>query len=319
MTWDNLIARTLVPFEGRIGQIDTRAGLYLDEAQEDFALFTRCFVKKINVYYYKEKSHITLPDDFVELADEPIFRSHCLKKASSNSLDYTKSLDTNIARIGTPYEYFIEDNRMYLIPRPQKSGVLTITYVGVPKSLRSLSGLKRFRFDTVASEYFRVGDVLKSRIGASNSTTTTATVERIEYLDALEGHIVISNITNGFTNNNEDFYASGGEADQYANDYGTDWSQFVQGWNVLGIGGLARTKGVQFDYTDTKPQIPDVYHYHLVDYAKAMIHQDLGDIKQYQNHYSLYVANREKARSTVANKDTGNMGYVSDRLAVGIL
>jgi len=319
MTWDKLIARTLVPFEGRIGQIDSRAGLYLDEAQEDFALYTKCFIKKINIYYYKERSFITLPNDFIELADQPLFRSNSLRRAMSNSFDYTRSLDTNIVRIAEPMEYFIEDNRMYLIPRPPKSGVLTITYVGVPNSLRSLSGLKRFRFDTVASEYFRVGDVIKSRIGASNTTDTTATVERVEYLDALEGHIVISNITNGFTNNNEDFYASGGEADQYANDYGTNWSQFVEGWNVLGIGGLARTKGVQFDYTDTDPLIPDVYHQYLVDYAKAMIHQDLGNMNEYQNHYALYVANRDKARATVANKDHSGMSYVADRVSIGVL
>ena len=317
MTWDKLIARALVPFEGRIGQLDKRAGLYLDEAQEDFSLYTRCFVKKINIYYYKEKSHVTLPNDFIELADKPIFRSNVLTKAMSNSFDYKRSLDTNLVRISEPCEYYIEDNRLYLIPRPPKSGVLTITYVAVPKSLRTLTGMKRFRFDTVVSEYFRVGDVIKSRVGASNSTTTTATVQRIEYMDALEGHVVISNITNGFTNDNEDFFASGGEADQYVSSYGTNWNQFIETWNVLGIGGLARTKGVQFDFSDTEPQIPDVYHHYLVDYVKAMIHQDIGNGQEYQNHYALYVANREKARSVVANKDQGGMSFVADRLGIG--
>ena len=49
MTWDKLIQRSLVPFEGRPGQLETRAGLYLDEAQEDFALHTKCHIKKTNI------------------------------------------------------------------------------------------------------------------------------------------------------------------------------------------------------------------------------------------------------------------------------
>jgi len=319
MTWDKLIARVLVPFEGRVGQMESRAGLYLDEAQEDFALYTKCNVKKLNIYYYKEKNYVELPPYFIELCDNPIFRSHILHRAMSNSYDYTRDLDTNLVKLGRPFEYYIEDNKFALLPRPQKSGVLTLTYVGVPKSLRTTSGMKKFRFDNVVSEYFRPGDVIKSRVGASNSTTTTATIERVEYEKALEGTIVISNITNGFTNDNEDFFVSGGEGDQYSASYDTNWNSIVETWNVLGIGGAGKTKGVQFDFTDTKPEIPEAYHYHLVDYAKAMIHQDLGNMKEYQNHFALYVANRDKARATVANKDHSKMSFVADRTSVGYM
>lgn len=317
MTWDKLIARALVPFEGRIGQLDKRAGLYIDEAQEDFAYYTKCFVKKTNIYVYKEKSYVTLPQDFVELADQPIFRSNPLRKAMSNSLDYTRNSTTNLVRVSEPCEYYIESNRLYLIPRPVQSGILTVTYVSIPTSLRTYTGLKQLRFDNVVSEYFDVGKIVKSRIGESNSTTTTATIRRVEYEDSLSGIITLSDITNGFTVNNENFYESSGESAQYEASYGTAWNSFITTWNALGLGGLAQTLGVQYAFADVKPLIPDVYHNYLVDYVKAMLHQDIGNGKEFQNHYSLYVANREKARSTVANKDYGGMSFVADRVSPG--
>lgn len=317
MTWDKLIARALVPFEGRIGQLDKRAGLYIDEAQEDFSYYTKCFVKKTNIYVYKEKSYVSLPKDFVELCDKPIFRSNPLRLAMSNSLDYTRNSTTNLVRVSEPVEYYIESDRLYLIPRPVQSGILTVTYVAIPTSLRTYSGLKQIRFDNVVSEYFDVDKTVKSRIGESNSTTTTATIRRVEYEDSLSGVLTISDITNGFTNNDENFYEASGESAQYESSYGTNWNSFINTWNVLGLGGLAQTNGVQFDFTDVSPQIPDVYHNYLVDYVKAMIHQDIGNGQEYQNHFSLYIANREKARSTVSNKAQGGMSFVADRMNPG--
>jgi hypothetical protein len=317
MTWDKLIARALVPFEGRMGQLDKRAGLYIDEAQEDFSYYTKCFVKKTNIYVYQEKSYVYLPKDFVELCDQPIFRANPLRKAISNSLDYTRYSTTNLVRVSEPCEYYIESDRLYLMPRPVQSGTLTISYVAVPTSLRTFSNLKQVRFDNVVSEYFDVGKVVKSRIGESNSTTTTATIRRVEYEDALSGVLTLSDITNGFTNNNENFYEASDESAQYELDYGTAWNSFINTWNVLGLGGLAQTNGVQFDFADVSPEISDVYHNYLVDYVKAMIHQDIGNGQEYQNHFSLYIANREKARSTVANKDQGGMSFVADRMNPG--
>ena len=317
MTWDKLIARALVPFEGRIGQLDKRAGLYIDEAQEDFSYYTKCFVKKTNIYVYKEKSYVSLPKDFVELCDKPIFRSNPLRLAMSNSLDYTRNSTTNLVRVSEPVEYYIESDRLYLIPRPVQSGILTVTYVAIPTSLRTYSGLKQIRFDNVVSEYFDVDKTVKSRIGESNSTTTTATIRRVEYEDSLSGVLTISDITNGFTNNDENFYESSGESAQYESSYGTNWNSFINTWNTLGLGGLAQTNGVQFNFTDVSPQIPDVYHNYLVDYVKAMIHQDIGNGQEYQNHFSLYIANREKARSTVSNKAQGGMSFVADRMNPG--
>ena len=317
MTWDKLIARALVPFEGRIGQLDKRAGLYIDEAQEDFSYYTKCFVKKTNIYVYKEKSYVSLPKDFVELCDKPIFRSNPLRLAMSNSLDYTRNSTTNLVRVSEPVEYYIESDRLYLIPRPVQSGILTVTYVAIPTSLRTYSSLKQIRFDNVVSEYFDVDKTVKSRIGESNSTTTTATIRRVEYEDSLSGVLTISDITNGFTNNDENFYESSGESAQYESSYGTNWNSFINTWNTLGLGGLAQTNGVQFNFTDVSPQIPDVYHNYLVDYVKAMIHQDIGNGQEYQNHFSLYIANREKARSTVSNKAQGGMSFVADRMNPG--
>lgn len=319
MKWTDLIDRTLVPFEGRIGQLDTRAGKYLDEAQEDFALYTKCYVRKFNIYIAADKTYIDLPSDFVEMTDSPIFRGDYLRQRTSNAYLYNQDSSNNLFNKGTPHEYYLENRRLHLIPRPTQAGVLTLTYVATPTSLRGKTGMYQVRFDNLQSEYFRDGEGLKSRVGASNTTNTVATIERADHFEPKAGLITYSNVTNGFTTDNEDFYSTGDETTYYENLYGTNWSSIVTAWNNLGFGGIATINGNQYSYTETKPIIPDVYHYLLADYAKAMIHQDMGNGNEYQNHYTVYMANREKARTVVANADVGGMAYVSDRLTSGVL
>jgi len=317
MTWESLIDRVLVPFEGRIGQLDTRAGKYLDEAMEDFSLYTRCYVRKFNIYISSSKTYIDLPSDFIEMVDSPIFRGDYLKQRKSNDYLFNQNSDTNLFNTGTPAEYYLEDRRLHLIPRPSQVGVLTLTYVASPISLRSKTGLKKVRFDNLQSEYFRVGDQVESRVSASDTTNTVATIERADHFEPKAGILVLSDVTNGFTTDNEDFLSTGDDTTYYENLYGTNWSSIVTAWNNLGFGGIAEVNGSQYSYTESSPTIPDVYHYFLVDYAKAMIHQDIGNLKEYQNHYGLYVANREKSRTTVANADVGGMSYVADRTGGG--
>ena len=319
MTWQKLIQRALVPFEGRAGQLDKRAGLYMDEAQEDFALHTKCHVKKLNIFISSEKIYVDLPKDFIEMADMPVFKGKYLENNPSGAYDYNKEITTNNVTTGSPMEYNIQDKKFYFLPRPSSSGVLTITYVAVPSSLRSMQYLKKLRFDNVLSEYFDIGDVIKSRLGASNTTNSEATIERVDYDTYMGGVLTLSNCTNGFLTDDEDFFVSGSETAHYEALHGTDWNAYQTTWNNLGFGGLASVVGVQYDYEDTSPIVPDVYHYHLVDYAKAMIHQDLGNMKQFDIHYALYTANKEKARTTIANSDLGGPSFVADRISAGII
>ena len=319
MTWDKLIQRSLVPFEGRPGQLETRAGLYLDEAQEDFALHTKCHIKKTNIYITANKVFVQLPKDFVELCDNPVFRGEYLTKSTYGGYDYNKEIESNQLNTGHPVEYAIEDRKFYFLPRPNTAGILTLTYVAIPASLRSKAGLFQLRFDNVLSEYFDVGDVIKSRIGASNTTNSQATIERVDYDKPDGGVLTLSNITNGFSTDDEDFFVSGSDTAHYESLHGTNWNAFQVTWNNMGFGGLASTVGPQYSFTDAAPIIPDPYHYHLVDYVKAMIHQDLGNIKQFNNHLAIYVANKEKARTTVANSDFGHQSYVTDSLGLRIV
>ena len=320
MNWATLIDRALVPFEGRTGQLDTRVGKYLDEAQEDFSLYTKCYVRKYNIYISSNKTYVELPDDFVEMVDSPIFRGEYLSQRTSNAYLYNQDTDTNLFNKGTPCEYYLEDRRLHLIPRPTQAGVLTLTYVAVPNSLRSSTGLKKLRFDNLQSEFFRRGNKIESRTGTYGitSTNSVATVERADHNEPKAGMLIISGLTNGFTTDNEDFLSTGDETAFYENQYGSNWNNILTTWNNLGFGGIATVNGNQFDYTEDKPIIPDVYHYFLVDYAKAMLHQDVGNGSEYQNHYTVYLANREKARTTVANADVGGMAYVSDRVGSGV-
>lgn len=319
MNWDRLIQRALVPFEGRAGQLDTRAGLYMDEAQEDFALHTKCHVKKVNIYISEKKVYVTLPKDFVELCDNPVFRGEYLTRGSYGGYDYNKEIESNQLNVGRPIEYVIEDRKFYFLPRPTNAGILTLSYVAIPASLRGKTSLKQLRFDTVVSEYFDVGDVIKSRVGASNTTNSQATIERVDYDKPTGGLLTLSSVTNAFNNDDEDFFVSGAETSHYENLYGTNWNSFTTTWNDLGFGGMARTVGPQYSFTDSSPIIPEPYHYHLVDYVKAMIHQDLGNGDLANIHLANYVANKEKARTTVANADKGHQSYVTDSLGIRIV
>ncbi len=319
MNWDKLIQRALVPFEGRAGQLDKRAGLYMDEAQEDFALHTKCFVKKVNIYIVKDKIYVDLPKDFVEMADNPVFRGEYLTPSTYGGMHYNKEVETNNLNTGSPSEFAIENRKFYFLPRPSTAGILTITYVAIPSSLRGSSNLKQMRFDNVVSEYFEVGDVIKSRVGGTGNTSSVATIERVDYDRPSGGLLTLSNITNGFVNDDEDFFVSGAESAHYESLFGATWDSYVTQWNDFGFGGIATVQGPQYDFSDSSPQIPDVYHYHLVDYVKAMIHQDLGDNKRFQSHYALYVGHKEKARSTVANAKYGDKSYVTDSLSVNVI
>ena len=317
MTWTELTDRVLVPFESQRGQLDTRVGKYLDEAMEDFSLYSKTYVRKFNIFISAGKTYVDLPNDFVEMKDAPVFRGEILTNRTSNSYLYNQDTNTNRFNQGSPCEYYIEDRRFHLVPRPSQKGILTIPYVAIPTSLRGMTGLKKLRFDNLQSEYFKVGNKINSRVGASDTTNTIATIERADHHTALEGILTISNITNGFLTDNEDFFSTSAETTYYQNLYGTNWSSLTTTWNALGFGGTAEVNGNQFDYTEDKPIISDVYHYLLVDYAKAMIHQDLGNGDSFNNHYTLYLANREKARTISANRGIGGVSYVADRLSPG--
>lgn len=319
MTYDKLIQRALVPFEGRLGQLDSRAGFYMDEAQEDFALHTKCYKKKVNIYISANKVFVALPKDFLGLCDEPFFRGYTLKKSRYGGQEYNREVTTNQVNTGRPEEYAIENNKFYLLPRPSVAGILTISYIAIPASLRSKTGLKQMKFDNVVSEYFDVGDVIKSRVGASNTTNSQGTIERVDYDTPTGGVMTISNVTNGFLTDNENFFVSGPETAHYEAQYGTNWNSFQTTWNDLGFGGMASVQGPQYDFVDTSPLIPEPYHYHLVDYVKAMIHQDLGNEKGFNTHMSMYTGNKERARTTVAYADTGGMSYVSDEMTYHVI
>lgn len=317
MKWVDIIDRTLLPFESRKGQLDIRAGKYLDEAMEDFSLYTKCHVRKFNIYISTDKTFITLPDDFVEMVDTPVFRGRYLDRRASNAYLFNQDTATNRFNTGTPQEYYLEDRRLHLIPRPSQAGVLTLTYIAVPKSLRGKTDLKKVRFDNLVSEFFRPGNDIKSRPGASNTTSTIGKIEVAEHHEPLGGSLIISGVTNGFTTDNEDLFSANPETGYWETLHGSSWSSITTTWNNLGFGGIATINGVQFSYTEEEPVIPSIYHYALVDYAKAMIHQDMGNLKAFNNHYTLYVASREKARTTSANSDSGGMTYVADRVANG--
>ncbi|QDP60798.1 MAG: putative structural protein [Prokaryotic dsDNA virus sp.] len=392
MTWTELIDRVLVPFESQRGQIDTRVGKYLDEAQEDFALYSKMYVRKFNIYISAGKTYVDLPSDFVELIDTPVFRGGILTQRTSNAYLFNQDTSTNRFNTGTPAEYYIEDSKLHLVPRPSQSGTLTLTYVAIPNSLRATTGMYQTRFDGLVSEYFKVGETLKSDGSngviasvtvanggtgytstpsvtisggggsnavfsatvsngsvtkitvvmpgsgytsvptltiASPSSGTTATaiahvgtgsegkILRAEHDSASSGILTYTVSSQGFTIDNENFYSASPGTGYWETLYANNWSGLVSTWNDMGFGGIATTNGNQYAYTEQSPVISSSYHYMLVDYAKAMIHQDLGNGDSFQNHYSLYLSNREKARTVTANKDTGGMSYVADRVSPG--
>lgn len=392
MTWSELIDRVLVSFESQRGQLDTRVGKYLDEAQEDFALYSKMYVRKFNIYISAGKTAVDLPSDFVEMIDSPIFRGIRLTQRTSNAYLFNQDTSTNLFNKGTPAEYYIESKKFHIVPRPSQSGILTLTYVAIPNSLRSQTGMFQTRFDGLVSEYFKVGETLKSdgsngtvasvtvvdggsgytsipnithsggggsgavfsasvvngsvtkvtrvqpgsgytsvptlTVQAPSSGTTASVIAhvgtgtegkilRAEHDSASSGLLTYTVSSQGFTVDNENFYSANPGTGYWETLYANNWSGLISTWNDMGFGGIAMTNGNQYAYTETSPLIPSSYQYMLVDYAKALIHQDLGNGDSFQTHYSMYLNNREKARIITANKDTGGMSYVADRVHPG--
>jgi hypothetical protein len=309
MTFASLIDRVLVPFEAHRGQMDTRAGKYLDEAQEDFSLYSKCYTKKFNMYISASKEYIDMPSDFIEMISRPVFRGAYLNERNANDLLYNKATSDNLFNKGTPQEYYIEYDKLYLVPRPSTAGILTLTYVASPTSLREKTGLYKLRFDGLVSEYFKVGMTLK---GLTNNYTSV--IERSIHDSTTTGTLVLSTLSNsaGYVNN-ESLISTSVDTTYWETIYST-FATITTAWNNLGLGGTATANGTSYVYTETEPLISNVYHYALVDYAKAMIHQDLGNGNEFQMHYAVYINSREKARVTHANSGAGGSSFVSDAI-----
>ena len=79
-------------------------------------------------------------------------------------------------------------------------------------------------------------------------------------------------------------------------------------WDEFGLSARATSSSVVVNWTDDdkdSPEIPDIYHLYLVDYAKSTLAENEKEFELADRFMMRYTRNREQVRSQISGKGTG--------------
>jgi len=307
MTWESLTDRVLTTFGSGVPRVKVKK--YLQEAEEDFALGTNCYVKDFSYMPFKVDSYIELPKDFIEIKGNVEFKTRTLNRVSHFE-DFSRFKTDGSIKQGNPEHFYIRGERMYLYPAVASVGLIAFSYVARPVQLDSDAdpGYKYLQFDDLESDQFYVGDEILGRTSAAE-----ATVAEIVDLKQKQATLVLSGVT-GVFQDNEVVVVTSDEQDMWLGSYSNDWSQLLANWQVLGLGAIADVKGLIYDYdgAGASPAIPENYHTYLVCYAKAAIAEDNGDLNGSSVYRSKYETDKEKTRVQSSHKGIDGVQTIVD-------
>ena len=80
-------------------------------------------------------------------------------------------------------------------------------------------------------------------------------------------------------------------------------------WDEFGLSARATSSSVVVNWTDDdkdSPEIPDIYHLYLVDYAKSTLAENEKEFELADRFMMRYTRNREQVRSQISGKGTGS-------------
>ena len=296
MKWQTLIDRTILPFGSDLIH-KKKARKYLAEAERDFAIFTKCYERERVIYSESDIAKNKLPDDFIELKWNVEYDGLVLDRFVNQ---YPRRNTSNTLLKGKPSHYFIEDNNITLYPKPQADGRINLTYSAIPHNLEeSSTAYKKLGYNTLSAGMFRSGTQIKGR--TSNAT--------IEFDEANEdtGTLVLSSVSGTFQQN-EDIFTNDTKVGMWTTSLGS-FDTLFSSWDAYGLGARAKIVGTAYDFTEAGqyPIIDNTFHDYLVDYAKGMMAEDIGDEKKSFTYLNRYYANREKAREIHVGKGSSNM------------
>ena len=315
MIWASLVDRVLTGFPSDNNNFNqTKAKKYLEEAQEDFAYNTKCYEKNFSYYLDEGDTTIPMPKDFIDLISTVEFRGANLPIFQRSEIFSRRKVD-NTFRTGTPEYFQIEGNNMSFVPSPSQGGLVTFRYVAKPTNLDdSATAYKKLHYDALTSSAPYIGDTLAAKRGSNNSDVTfSATV--VDYIDNnLTGTLIMGDVT-GSVNNNDLLVTTGDETEMFLALQGS-WDSLVESWADLGLGFKAVANGTIFDFSTAgdEPQINQIYHPMLVDYAKAALHWDIGS-NLADTYQTKYIQNRESVKRQYAHRGLHGPQKVADTMS----
>ena len=318
MTWSSLVDRVMagLPFQGSNDFNFTKVKKYLEEAQEDFAFYTKCYEKDFSFYLDAGDQYLTLPSDFVELVSTVEFKGSNLELFQRHEVIDRRKSD-NTFRTGTPEYFDIQGDRMVFVPAPSVAALCTFRYVAKPTNLTdSATAYKKLRYDTLTSSAPVIGTTLNAKRWDGSAYTTAVTWSAVvsDYIDDnLEGTLIIGSQT-GSINNNDLIIALDDEVEMWNSIY-SNWATLLSNWGDLGLGFKALANGTPYDFPTAgdEPSIKQIYHPFLVDYAKAQMYWDVGDARA-KDYMANYMMNRENTRKQFGARGIHGPARVADVL-----
>jgi hypothetical protein len=305
MTWESLTDRVLTTFGSGVPRVKVKK--YLQEAEEDFALGTKCHIKNFAFMPYSDDDFITLPKDFIELVGNVEYKTKTLERLAHFE-DFSRyKTDGNVKKGRTEY-FFIRGEKMYLFPACSNIGVISFSYVARPAQLDSATTYKYLQFDDLESDQFYIGDPILGR--TSDATATVADRVNVSQKTAT---LVLSGISGTFQDN-EVIVATSNEMNMWLTSYSNNWSTLITNWQDIGLGGMADVRGAVYNYDSpgTSPVIPENYHTYLVSYAKAAIAEDNGDVNSAISFRTKYEFEKEQLRVQSRHKGITGVQTVID-------
>tara|TARA_R100000655_G_scaffold31950_2_gene63722 strand:- start:6268 stop:7203 length:936 start_codon:yes stop_codon:yes gene_type:complete len=308
MKWSTLVDRAILPFGSDMIH-KKKAKKYLVEAERDFAMYTKCYERERVIYAESGVVKNELPEDFIELKWNVEYDGLVLDQFNNQ---YPRRNASNTLLRGKPSHYFLENNKLALYPEPQADGKVHFRYSAIPHNIEeSTTAYKKMGYNTLTSGMFIAGTQIKGK--TSNATAT------VEFDDSDEdtGTLVLSSVTGTFQAN-EDIYTNDTKVGMWTTTLGSFDSLFSS-WDAYGLGGRAKVVGVAYDFTDAgeQPIIDSIYHDYLVDFAKSMMAEDIGDQQRATLFLNRYYANREKCRESNVGKGASNMSMTVTDLSGG--
>ena len=319
MTWESLIDRTITSFSPDVSR--TKVRKYLEEAEEDFALETRCYIKDWAYMPNAGDDTIDLPTDFIELVGQVEFKTRTLQPFATYT-EYSRYRTDSTLKTGNPEYYFIRGHKMYLVPALTSSDLVTFSYAAKPTHLDdNATKYKKLRFDNLSSDNFYNGDSIKFLAQTSSNPTLntvlgTAIVEDVIDVAQKTGYLIVSSLaaeTNQTIVDNCKIINDGEEEQMWNTSFG-DYATLLTNWQSLGLGGIGILNGVAIAHSTAgdNPLIPNVYHNALVNYAKSMLSDDEGDSNRSNMFLSRYVNDKTNAKTQVSGKGISGPHTVTD-------
>lgn len=142
ITWGDLADICISQIEGVLPTVFERT--LKDLAEPDFARATKCIDAEVVYSTVVDTPDYEMPLGVVAIK-EVTWRGVPLKEASVANLGYQERYDSNgTIQKGTPWKYFLENDRIHLLPAPSSVENLRISYFGLPsyakKRYRALTG-----------------------------------------------------------------------------------------------------------------------------------------------------------------------------------